>query len=90
MKKRIIYFVIVFIGVLLVFAFYTHIIDSARVRNGIEPKFTIKIVNEENKKITYIGLGYKVIRYVSESIDESYKNNRGVKYGSWFMSYKLN
>lgn len=89
MKKRLIYLLLVFIGILLIFSFYTHLIDSARVRNGIEPKFTIKIVSEDDKKITYIGLGYKVIRYVSKSIDEPYKNNRGVKYGSWFMNYKL-
>lgn len=89
MKKKLVYILIVFGGIFLIFAFYTHLIDSARVRNGVEPKFTIKLVNEDNNKITYIGLGYKVVRYVSESISEPYENNRGVKYGSWFMNYKL-
>ena len=63
--------------------------DSARVRNGVEPKFTIKIVSEDGNKVTYWGLGYKVIIYPSVSPNEPYKNNRGVKYGSWFMKYKL-
>ena len=34
-------------------------------------------------------LGYKVIRYVSVSPNEPYKNNIGVKYGNWFMKYDL-
>lgn len=63
--------------------------DSARVRNLVEPVHTIKIVSEDACKVTYWGLGYKVIRYPSVSPDEPYKNNRGVKYGSWFMNYKL-
>ena len=67
----------------------TSYIDSARVRNSIEPKFTIKIVSDDGNKITYWGLGYKVIRYPSVSPNEPYKNNLGVKYGNWFMKYEL-
>jgi len=67
----------------------TSYIDSARVRNSVEPKCAIKIVSEDGNKITYWGLGYKVIRYPSVSPNEPYKNNRGVKYGSWFMNYEL-
>ena len=64
-------------------------IDSARVRNGIEPKLTIKIVSYDGSKVTYWGLGYKVIRYVGVSPNEPYKNNIGVKMGNWFMKYEL-
>lgn len=63
--------------------------DSARVRNAVEPKYTIKIVTDNGSKIIYIGLGYKIIRYTSVSPNEPYKNNIGVKYGSWFMKYEL-
>lgn len=69
----------------IVFKYY----DSARVRTSHEPKLVIKIVNNDGTKITYWGLGYKVIRYPSVSPNEPYKNNRVVKMGSWFMNYKL-
>ena len=39
--------------------------------------------------MTYWGLVYKVIRYVGVSPNEPYKNNVGVKIGSWFMRYEL-
>jgi len=89
MKKRLLYFVVIFIGIILTFGLYSHYIDSARVRNGVEPKFTIKIVSDGGNKVTYWGLGYKVIRYTKVSPSEPYKNNLGVKYGSWFMKYEL-
>lgn len=86
MKKLIFICLSIFICLGLV----TSYIDSARVRNGVEPRFVIKFVSSDGCKITYIGLGYKVIRYPSVSPREPYKNNRGVKYGSWFMKYELN
>lgn len=87
MKKKIIYFLVVGILILFIWGFYTHLIDSARVRNGIEPKYTLKVVSKTGEKVTYFGLGYKVIRYVSVSPNDPYENNIGVKYGSWFMNY---
>ena len=86
MKKR---YLIIIILVLLILGFITSYLDSARVRNSIEPKFTIKVVSKDGSRVTYWGLGYKVVRYVSVSPKEPYKNNRGVKYGSWFMKYNL-
>jgi len=74
----------IIIGLLVIIGLVTSYMDSARVRNGVEPKFTIKIVDTSKNKITYWGLGYKVVRYVSESLDEPYKNNLKVKYSSWF------
>ena len=67
----------------------TSYIDSARVRNTVEPKYTVKFVSKDVNRVTYIGLGYKVILYPSVSPNEPYKNNRGVKYGSWFMEYDI-
>lgn len=87
MKKKFIIFV--FIIILVVAGLLTSYIDSARVRNGIEPKFAIKIILDGGNKITYWGLGYKVIRYPAVSPKESFKSSLGVKYGSWFMNYKL-
>lgn len=88
MKKKV--FVLLGILILLVStSLITSYADSARVRNSVEPKHTIKIVSDNGNRVTYWGLGYKVIRYPSVSPKEPYKNNRGVKYGSWFMKYKL-
>lgn len=89
MKKKS-FIILGIVAVLLVStALVTSYIDSARVRNSVEPKCTIKIVSADGNKVTYWGLGYKVIRYPSVSPNEPYKNNRGVKYGSWFMNYEL-
>ena len=87
MKKQILVIVGIIITILVVMGMITSYIDSARVRNGIEPKYVIKIVNDDENKVIYLGLGYKVVLYPSVSPNEPYKNNRGVKYGNWFMKY---
>lgn len=83
--KRIIIIITTILIISLIFKTY----DQRRVRTGHEPKLVIKITNNDGKKITYWGLGYKIIRYPSVSPNEPYKNNRGVKMGSWFMKYKI-
>ena len=87
-KKILIILSIVFV-LLIAVGLVTSYMDSARVRNGVEPKFTIKIATDGGNKITYWGLGYKVVRYPAVSPREPYKNSLGVKFGSWFMNYKL-
>jgi len=89
MKKKVLIVTGIILAILVVAGLITSYADSARVRNGVEPKFTIKIVTDGGNKVTYWGLGYKVVRYPSVSPNEPYKNNRGVKYGSWFMKYEL-
>jgi len=89
MKNKILIILSIILITLLCIGLITSYLDSARVRNGIEPKYVIKLVNKTGNKVTYYGLGYKVIRYVSVSPNEPYKNNIGVKYGSWFMKYEL-
>lgn len=88
MKKKVFIILGIVAIVLVVAALVTSYADSARVRNSVEPVHTIKIVSKDGNKVTYWGLGYKVIRYPSVSPNEPYKNNRGVKYGSWFMDYE--
>lgn len=88
MKKKIlvamiILFVVIFIGCI------TNYIDGGRVSTGHEPKFCIKIISEDGRKVTYWGLGYKVIRYVGVSPNEPYEINIGVKMGNWFIKYEL-
>ena len=83
--KKIVIIIIAILTISLIFK----ISDQRRVRTGHEPKLVLKITNNDGTKITYWGLGYKIIRYPSISPNEPYKNNRGVKMGSWFMKYKL-
>ena len=87
MKNK--FIIAIFIIILLLAGLVTSYIDSARVRNGVEPKFAIKIASYDGNKISYWGLGYKVIRYPAVSPKESFKSSLGVKYGSWFMKYQL-
>ena len=86
MKKRIIRVCCIIVVILVIIGLITSFKDNARVRAGIEPKYTIKI--KSDNKVTYYGLGYKVIRYVGVSPNEPYENNVGVKYGGWFMKYE--
>lgn len=90
MKKKILIITFIIISLLITLGLLTSYIDSARVRNSQEPKYVIKIVNKDGTRVTYWGLGYKIILYPSVSPQEPYKNNRGVKYGHWFMKYEPN
>lgn len=89
MKKKICTIIGIVLIILIVVGIITNYFDSARITTGHEPKFCLRVVNDAKNKVTYWGLGYKVIRYVSVSQDEPYENNVGVKMGSWFMKYDL-
>ncbi len=89
MKKKISIGVGIFLIILIVVGIITKYADSARVTTGHEPKYCIKVVSNHGNKVTYWGLGYKVIRYVGVSPKEPYESNIGVKMGSWFMKYEL-
>lgn len=90
MKKKIKFIIIAVIAIILVvLGLVTKYADMGRVATNNEPKYCIKIISNDGNKVTYWGLGYKVIRYPAVSPNEPYKNNLGAKMGSWFMSYKL-
>jgi len=90
MKSKLkIIFTIAIICLLILIGLITSYLDSARVRNNVEPKYTLKLITNGGNKVTYWGLGYKVIRYPSVSPNEPYKNKIAAKYGSWFMTFKL-
>lgn len=89
MKKKTLIITGIIISILVIIGLFTSYVDSARVRNGVEPKHVIKIITDGGNKVTYWGLGYKVVRYPSVSPKENFKSSIGVKYGSWFMNYKL-
>ena len=89
MKKKIGIGIAIFLILLIIGGIITNYADSGRVSTGQEPKYCIKVVSNDGSKVTYWGLGYKVIRYVGVSPNEPYENNIGAKMGSWFMDYKL-
>lgn len=89
MKKKIGIIIGIFVIVLIVIGIITNYLDSGRVTTGHEPKYSIKVVSNDGSKVTYWGLGYKIIRYVGVSPNEPYENNIGTKMGSWFMKYEL-
>ena len=87
MKKKGLIITISILLILIVASLITKYIDTANVSTGHEPECCIKIVSHDGGKVTYWGLGYKVVRYVGVSPKEPYENNIGVKMGSWFMRY---
>lgn len=87
--KKICISIIISIILIIIAGIITNYIDSGRVTTGNEPQYCIKIVNDSGTRITYWGLGYKVVRYVKISPNEPYENNIGVKMGNWFMDYDL-
>ena len=88
MKKKGLIIIISVLLILIIASAITKYIDTANVSTGHEPECCIKIVSYDGSKVTYWGLGYKVVRYVGVSPDEPYKSNIGVKMGSWFMNYE--
>ena len=89
MKKKSFIVIGIFLILLIIFGIITSYVDGGRVTTGHEPKYCIKVVNNNRNKVTYWGLGYKVIRYVGVSPKEPYESNIGVKMGSWIMKYEL-
>lgn len=79
---------IILVVVLVILGVITSYIDSSRVTTNHEPKFCIKTISQDGSKVTYWGLGYKIIRYVGVSPKEPYENNIGAKMGNWFMKYE--
>ena len=87
MKKKGLIITISVLVILFIASLITKYIDTANVSSGHEPECCIKIVSADGGKVTYWGLGYKVVRYVGVSPDEPYESNIGIKMGSWFMKY---
>ena len=89
MKKKIGISIGIFVIILIVVGIITNYSDSSRITTRHEPKYCIKVVGNDGSKVTYWGLGYKVIRYIGVSPNEPYENSIGIKMGSWFMKYEL-
>ena len=89
MKKKIGIWIGIVVILLIIAGIITNYADGGRVTTGHEPKYCIKIVSNDGSKVTYWGLGYKVVRYVGVSPNEPYESNIGVKMGNWFMKYEL-
>lgn len=62
-------------------------IDSRRIDNGKDPKFTIKIAGKNGEKVYYIGFLYKITAYTGVSPKEPFRVHRGYKKGLWFSKF---
>lgn len=89
MKKKIGIVTGIILIIIVIAGIITNYVDSGRVGTGHEPKYCIKVVSNDGSKVTYWGLGYKVVRYVGVSPNEPYESNIGAKMGNWFMKYEL-
>lgn len=83
-KKKIIIVIFIF-SILFILALIFRHIDSTRFLNDEEPKFAFKIVSSDGNRISYIGLGYKMIAHTAVSPKEPFKSHTYKKMGSWFM-----
>lgn len=73
MKKKKLIIITSILVIIILAGLITSYIDGGRVSAGHEPKYTIKITSKDGRKVTYFGLGYKVVRYISVSPNEPYK-----------------
>ena len=89
MKKKRIIIISVILCVFIILGITTGYLDYKNVKNSIEPKYTIKLVDGKNGKITYLGLGYKVVRYTAVSPREPFANSLKVNFRGWFVGYEL-
>ena len=55
MKKKLIIIFGIIILAIVVLSLITNYLDSARVRNSIEPKYVLKVVSKDGKKSNLLG-----------------------------------
>ena len=63
MKKKICIGIVIFLILLIIVGIITNYADSGRVSTEHEPKYCIKVISNDGSKVTYWGLGYKIIHY---------------------------
>lgn len=81
MKNKPVIIICIIAVCLISFSCITYYINSLRIKEEKEPICCIKVINQDEEKNTYFGLGYKIIKYEKESSN--------AKIGSLFMKYSL-
>lgn len=89
MKKKTIIIVGIILSVLVALGIITGYLDYKNVKNNIEPKYTLKTISNGGEKVTYWGLGYKVIRYTNNTPSEPFNHSKFIKFGSWLLRYDV-
>ena len=89
MKKKVLIIIGIIITLVVIIGIITGYKDKARIEKMEEPKYTIKITTNDGEKITYLGLGYKVVRYTAVSPYEPFPNSLRVQFRGWFMGYEF-
>ncbi len=87
-SKIIISVVVSILVIFVVLGGSTAIVDCIRFKNNKEPIFAIKTVDVSPLKVTYKGLGYKIVRFPMVTEKEPFRNCLDAKFGTWFMKYE--
>lgn len=80
---------LIIIVIILLFGIITGVVDYGRTKDNKPPIFTVKLSDGKTGKITYLGIGYKVVGYWGVSINEPFEQNISLKFGSWFMKFEI-
>ncbi len=70
------------------FGILLHKFDKENVEKGEEPKYCLKFINEEEKEIKYLCLGYSLYRKYNKSPKEAMGDSESLKFGIWFLGKK--
>lgn len=86
---KILKFILGLICILIILGVIFFFVDKGRVDDKRAPMFATKMISKDEKKVTYLGLGYKVVAYPENSVYENFADHKAVKIGSWFMNFKI-
>lgn len=64
-------------------------IDYNRIKNNKMPLFMIRITDAAKSKLNYIGLGYRMQRYVGVAPSEPLSSDNYVKFGLWIYTWDV-
>lgn len=74
--------------ILMVVASVFFIVDKKRFLKKKAPIFSIRRESEDETKVTYIGLGYKIVTYPEGTPKQEFKKIKHKKIVPWFGDYK--
>lgn len=64
------------------------LIDKGRFNKNEKPIFAVRMQEKDGGKVTYMGLGYKIVTYPGVSPKETFKTTKYKKMLCWFQDYE--
>ena len=84
--KRAVIFVLIF--AIIVAGILLYRLDKKNIESKNEPKYCLKLVNEDKKQVKYLCLGYVLYREYDKSPNEAMNSSKSLKFGVWFLDKK--